>query len=105
MSKIKQLDVMESSFRIYSPLKGEFICDCSSAPFEWSARSPDLKLLDCYLWDHVEGIVYSAAANGVTEQGQKDGRELIPNMPSCSEHVKQSLRETFRGDFFHNLLL
>jgi len=53
--------------------------------------------LSCYLWGHVEGIVYSAAANGVTEQGQRteDGWELIPSTPRSSKHVKQSLRETF----------
>jgi hypothetical protein len=45
--------------------------------------------------------VYSAAANGVTEQGQRteDGWELIPSTPRISEHVKESLHETFRGDF------
>jgi len=87
-------------------LKAEFLCDFSSSPFEWCGRSPDLELLDCYLWGLVEGIVYSAAANGVTEQGQRteDGWELIPSTPRISEHVKQSLHDKLRRNFFYNCL-
>jgi hypothetical protein len=50
--------------------------------------------------------VYSAAANGGTEQGQRteDGWQLIPSTPRSSEHVKQSLHQTFRGIFLKLLV-
>jgi hypothetical protein len=59
----------------------------------WPARSPDLNLLDFYLWGHLKSIVHAMAVNDVVELEQRieDGCELIFNTAGIFEHMWQSL--------------
>ena len=43
---------------------------------EWALRSPDLRVLDFYLWDYLEQTVYSKPINNLNHLRQRITEEI-----------------------------
>lgn len=60
----------------------------------WSPRSPDLNILDFFLWGHLKSLVYTTPVETVEELRNRimASCNTIRNTPGIFERVRQSLR-------------
>ncbi len=49
-------------------------------PVAWPARSPDLNLLDFFLWGHLKSLVYENAVNSE--------EDLVARIHAATEHIR-----------------
>ena len=62
-------------------------------PQAWSPRSPDLNMLDYFLWGHLKSLVYTTPVNTVEELRDRivESCNTIRNTPGIFQRVRESL--------------
>ncbi|KAJ4426441.1 hypothetical protein ANN_27255 [Periplaneta americana] len=66
----------------------------SAGPTPWPARSPDINLLDFYVWGRLKSLVYASAAPNVEvlQQRIEHACGIVRNELNCLCNVQKSLR-------------